>query len=302
MRYLCELAPGLGVNPGAGQNGALCIAAEDGRTGVVQYLCALPAERGVEPGARKNYPLRWAALRGHVAVVQFLCELPPERGVDPAAGDHAAIRLAVRSEHAAVVQYLCERPRRRKEGKQVNAALSTELVRAITAPARNQIAARLRIVRTAAYIMVERWRAGPKRHSHPVATEVVQAALKVKAWDVVRFLAFELPGGAKWHLLIEWHTAKADADDAAGVALHRELTAVLSKPVWKTGASLFILRLLRDGCRARATSERGHDQFRRWRAATHARDGTHSVRKRRRKRRRKRHKRGRTAAGASLGD
>ena len=49
VRYIVEEC---GVSPAADSNGALCVAAQEGHTDIVQFLLDLPLERGVRPDAQ----------------------------------------------------------------------------------------------------------------------------------------------------------------------------------------------------------------------------------------------------------
>jgi ankyrin repeat protein len=58
-----------GVNPSAGDNYAIQLAAEYGRTEIVRLLLS---DSRVNPSARDNYAIRWAAAKGHTEVVELL--------------------------------------------------------------------------------------------------------------------------------------------------------------------------------------------------------------------------------------
>lgn len=97
------------VDPAAGWNLAIRVAAEYGRSGVVKLL--LEDDR-VDPAARyffdglsaSNAPIRVASRYGHAEVVRLLLA---DGRVDPSAELNAAIKLASQNGHLAVVKLLC---------------------------------------------------------------------------------------------------------------------------------------------------------------------------------------------------
>ena len=111
-----------------------------------------------------------------------------------------------------------------------------------------QAASRNDVVRPLTYAMVE---PAPSLTPHPVLEAVVQAALHAKAWDVVRFLTLELPGGSRWHGLVE---AAGRAGDGGGdVSVHESAVrvAVQRQRAWQRRGCLLMLRMLRDTARVR---------------------------------------------------
>ena len=257
VRYLCELPLERGVQPGAFHSEALT---SSGHLRVVVYLCQLPAHRGVNVAVHNNCMLRWATRNGFPSVARCLYELPPERGVDPTAADpDRGILLAARRRQTPMVQYLCQLPSVRRALGQTTlvrqlCALFIELLEEQTMSSASVPSDRLGVVRPLAYVMVE---AGTRQAEHPVSAEVVQAALRSGAWDVVRFLVFELPGGGRWLPLIKKHGTRRGRRRGAEARVRRlRRSAKLQQRVWdRRDESLLRLRSLRGAGRVRAIAQ-----------------------------------------------
>ena len=110
-----------------------------------------------------------------------------------------------------------------------------------------------------AYAVVEHAPAGA---AYPVPSSYVEAAIHACAWNVVRFLVLELPGGSRWWPLLEalptaaevantvrnfWHDGNAD-----NVQAHAKLRVEQRRRrVWRRRRTLLLtLRALRDEGRA----------------------------------------------------